>query len=253
MDPYLESRWNDVHGSLIAYIRDDLNAHLPDDYRAALEERVVLEKYDDNLVQSRYPDVSVFGSPNWKPAAEQDVDAEDGDVAVLVQYASEPITQYSVRIVDTRHGDRLVTAIEVLSPENKRPGDAARQYREKTRELRAAGAGLVQIDLLRQGDRQFGFDESVVREHKLLAPYYVTVYPPGANGKCLLYMVQLRKRLPTIKVPLKPEDGYVKLELQPLIDRVYANGRFRIDYAKPPETPLSDDDAAWLRDRLKSA
>ena len=34
MDPYLERHWGDVHQALVTYIRDQLQASLPDDLRA---------------------------------------------------------------------------------------------------------------------------------------------------------------------------------------------------------------------------
>ena len=39
MDPYIEASgmWSDFHGSLLAAIRTDLNAHLPDGYAASIE------------------------------------------------------------------------------------------------------------------------------------------------------------------------------------------------------------------------
>ena len=39
MDPYLESSWEDVHGSLIGYLRDALTPHLPAGLVARREQR----------------------------------------------------------------------------------------------------------------------------------------------------------------------------------------------------------------------
>ena len=38
MDPYLERYWGDIHTSLIVYARNQLNAQLPDDLQARVEE-----------------------------------------------------------------------------------------------------------------------------------------------------------------------------------------------------------------------
>ena len=58
MDPYLEAHWRDVHASLVIYIRDALQDHLPPELRARVEERVVLER-PEGIGNGLYPDVRV--------------------------------------------------------------------------------------------------------------------------------------------------------------------------------------------------
>jgi hypothetical protein len=43
------------------------------------------------------------------------------------------------------------------------------------------------------------------------------------------------------------------LNLQPLVDRVYEKGRYylAIDYTKPPQPPLSEDDRQWAETLLR--
>ena len=45
----------------------------------------------------------------------------------------------------------------------------------------------------------------------------------------------------------------LKLALQPLIEAVYQRSRYarRIDYSKPLDPPLTPEQAAWLRERLR--
>jgi len=43
MDPYLEQFWRDVHARCIIYAADQLQARLPADLRARVEERVFVE------------------------------------------------------------------------------------------------------------------------------------------------------------------------------------------------------------------
>jgi hypothetical protein len=38
MDPFLESRWPEVHASLIVYARNQINPQLPSDLQANIEE-----------------------------------------------------------------------------------------------------------------------------------------------------------------------------------------------------------------------
>lgn len=52
----------------------------------------------------------------------------------------------------------LVTAIEVLSPTNKR-GDGYREYLDKRRRILSSMAHLMEIDLLRKGEAATWVDE----------------------------------------------------------------------------------------------
>lgn len=57
MDPYLESRWPEVHASLIVYARNQINPNLPDDLRANIEESLTV--YCDDEQRGIRPDVHV--------------------------------------------------------------------------------------------------------------------------------------------------------------------------------------------------
>jgi hypothetical protein len=60
------------------------------------------------------------------------------------------------------------------------------------------------------------------------------------------YPLPLRQRLPAVRIPLRPADSDVLLDLQALIDLAYANGGYDdIDYAQDPEPALDPDDADW--------
>ncbi len=58
MDPYLEQFWRDIHARCIIYAADQVQAHLPPDLRARVEERVVVEPAL-GTVRSVYPDIRV--------------------------------------------------------------------------------------------------------------------------------------------------------------------------------------------------
>ena len=53
----------------------------------------------------------------------------------------------------TQRGHRLVTLIEIVSPSNKRPGVDRRAYLMKQREVLDSDANLIELDLLRDGER----------------------------------------------------------------------------------------------------
>ena len=241
MDPFLERFWNDVHGKLIAYIADELNSSLPAHYRATMQERVVISDLERPASTARYPDVSVLELP---------VSRDQGGVATavhsshllltspqLLTYPNEPLTQYSVEILDTKLGEKVVTAIEVLSPENKRSGDGMAQFRRKQQEYRSAKVNRVEIDFLREGRRMFEFSPQVLTLGKD-KPYYITVHRGNQPSSAEVYAIDLRDSLPVVSIPLREGDADLLLDLQPLLNRVYQNGRFPIDYGAPCDPPL---------------
>jgi hypothetical protein len=250
MDPYLERFWNDVHGSLITYIKDELNAALPPRFRATLQDRVVIADLEQPFPGVRYPDVAVLEAPRLGAGGTAVHSAH-----LLIQapeiltYPGDPLTEYSVEIVDTKSGDQVVTAIEVLSPENKRTGDGLAKFQQKQKEYRDARVNRVEIDLLREGRRLYDFPTRLLSAD-WQTPYYVTVYRGGKPNQCDLYPIGLREALPVIGVPLRETDPDVPLDLQPLIEHVYRTGRFPIDYREPCDPPLEGPDAEWSKTLL---
>ena len=56
MDPYLEQFWRDIHARCTIYAADQLQARLPADLRARVEERVFVEPAF-GVARSVYPDI----------------------------------------------------------------------------------------------------------------------------------------------------------------------------------------------------
>jgi hypothetical protein len=125
MDPYLEQHWQSVHQRLIVYAGDQLQALLPRRFRVEVEERVFVAGDVDG----------VLAEP------------------LVIEIPDEPLTESYLEIVDVTSGNRVITAIEFLSPTNKTAGDGNELYVQKQREYRAARVSLVEIDLTRQGNR----------------------------------------------------------------------------------------------------
>lgn len=64
MDPYLESRWPDVHVKLIGFMGEAIQPLLPKDLRARGEERLLLESEDEDADAREYrSDVAVVETP----------------------------------------------------------------------------------------------------------------------------------------------------------------------------------------------
>jgi hypothetical protein len=235
----------------VAYAADELNAALPDDLIASTEERVAVESEGggERLVG---PDVRIFEPPAdaaFAVAAPPGV-AVDAPLRLLVQV--EPIVERFIKVIDAGT-ERLITVIEFVSPTNK-TGVGLQQFRAKRAELVASGVNFLEIDLVRAGDWR-----GLLAPHRCpprsVTTYRATARVPDDPAAAYLYPIPLRSPLPDIKVPLRRDDPEVKLALQPLVDRAYANGRYarRLDYNRPCDPPLAGEDAAWADELLRKA
>jgi hypothetical protein len=239
-----------VHTSLITYTRDMLRLQLPSDLKVRVEEQVAVEAPDGDGA-AFYPDVRVVESERHA-----NLEAIPSGLSVaeplILPYEIEPPTTRSIRIIDARSGNRVVTAIEFLSRANKYGQRRREQYIQKQQELLSGGVNLVEIDLLRAGPYVLAVPEENMPE-EYLRPYRICctrMQPPRREA----YRVRLRERLPIIRIPLRPNDPDVVLDLQNLIDQCYENGGYDdIDYRTDPIPPLDPADAAWSDDLLRKS
>ncbi|MBM79469.1 MAG: hypothetical protein CMJ78_02600 [Planctomycetaceae bacterium] len=246
MDPYLEKRWGEVHASLIVYARNQLNQQLPDDLQASIEQSVAVY-VDDEHSHSLRPDMHV-SEDNAGPQSSQ-TSITDVAVAEPLVLPMVPRTERHVEIVDD--GGRVITAIEFLSPGNKIGDNGRSKYARKQANYLSSGANLVEIDLVRQGSYVLAAPDEMIPEN-LKTPYWVCVYRQDDPDNVEVYRVPLRESLPNIPIPLRPYEKDAVLQLQPLIDDCYRDGRYhRTNYQLDPEPQLSDEDADWMNSLLK--
>lgn len=245
MDPYLESRWPEVHARLIVYAANEMNRALPNDLQASIEESLAVYAENEESRGIR-PDLHVqedFGITDFSTPESATAVAEP----VVVKRAPHP--QRHVEIVG-RDG-RVITAIEFVSPWNKVGSRAREQYTRKQLDYMAAGINLVEIDLVRQGKYVLASALSdVPPQHR--TPYMICVFRDIYPDQFEIYPAPLQQSLPTISIPLRPDEPDVALPLQKLLDDCYRDGRYyRINYRVPPEAKFQDDDRAWLESRLQ--
>jgi Protein of unknown function (DUF4058) len=252
MDPYLEAAWGDVHTSLTTYARDQLQPQLPSDLKARVEEAIVVEDEDADDSPSRWkPDVRVVEQNTRKSSPSTPQTGVGVAEPVIVEAAEEPVIERSVRIIDTRTGNPLVTTIEFLSPTNKGATSSRRAFRKKQRELRAGGVSLVEIDLLRAGGYVLSAPLKAYPSD-FRSDYGVCVSRGWKQGTWELYRLLLRNRLPAIRIPLRQSDSDIILDLQLLLDSAYQGGAYDdIDYARDPDPPLTGDDVIWADELLR--
>lgn len=251
MDPYLEAHWRDVHARLVIYASDALQGLLPSGLRARVEESVLLETPKGLGDHPLFPDVRVV---EYTSRREMQAQSEQHVAVVeplVVEAESEPVTEPYLEIIDRESGNRVVTVIEFLSPSNKSPGLNREQYLRKQREICSSDANLVEIDLNRFGTHALAF----VLEHvkpEFRTPYMACVRRATRHGLAEVYPMPLRQRLPIVKIPLRPEDADVPLDLQALVEQCYRNGGYEgtLNYAADPDPPLSGADEEWSNEWL---
>jgi hypothetical protein len=146
-----------------------------------------------------------------------------------------------------RKSRELVTAIELLSPSNKKPGSDRQQYEGKRNRILTSPAHFVEIDLLRGWPR-------MPRRNAPKCDYCVQVSRAEDRPQAGFWPIALRDPLPTIPVPLSSGHADVAIDLQAVLHRVYdAAGYAAYIYEDEPVPPLDAEDAAWVKMRLAAS
>lgn len=249
MDPYLEAPdlWPDVHHRLSTAIADQLQPLLSPRYITAIEPFMLMETIEIAPVRRIAPDVGVLNSEAF---------GAPGNLAVAIapppligRVAMEVPTRYQRIEIRTARGEKLVTALEILSPVNKRPGaDAADAYERKRREIFNSDAHLLELDLLR-GGRRPALLEPLPDE-----PYFIFLSRANRRPEIEIWPIALRETMPVVPVPLRYPDPDVPLDLGAALKTIYRTARYdlRLDYRQPPpQPPLPEADAAWVDKRLR--
>lgn len=235
MDPYIEDPeiWSDFHLNLATEIQAILNAEIRPRYVARLIPRVTYEIIEVARTRGVRPDVAV-----WQPQPPQSGMEGAAYAIAPAPVESEVSLELPLRLVsvEIRQTDsmEMVTAIEILSPENKRPGhEAHSEYLRKRRELLRSAAHLMEIDLLRGGQRPPL--ETDVPD----APYYITLSGEERRPTVEVWPIQLGEQLPMLPVPLLTPNPDAPLDLEAAVAAVYERGGYAdlIDYSQPPPPP----------------
>jgi hypothetical protein len=250
MDPYLEGElWSEFHHRLANQISTQLMAVLPSNYVALLEKYHVIDYSGLHILgtskkKAIYPDVHVTKVKE----AVINYETVTAPAVELISPVPEKVPVLRVEIRDVAER-RLVTVIEILSPANKQ-GNGFQDYIEKRTALLQTSIHLLELDLLRGGERI-----PLIGGELPSAPYYVFLSRFTRHPHTEVWPIQLREPLPTVPVPLLPPDPDVPLALQPAINACFEVVRYHerlLDYSQPPPAPpLSPEDLAWVASIVK--
>ncbi|MBW4674286.1 MAG: DUF4058 family protein [Desmonostoc geniculatum HA4340-LM1] len=254
MNPYLEdpALWPGVHGRLIVAMSDDkllriyadsLSPQLRPKYFVAIEERIYQTTGDDRLLVG-IPDVIIKNSQTVINPKIPNIAVAGGPV-VQPKTVTVPIPEtvkeryLEVRKVGTKE---VVTAIEVLSPKNKRPGEGRDAYETKRQRVLGSLTHLVEIDLLRVGEPMLVFGDGTQNDYRIL------VSRAENRPQSDLYAFNLPDVIPSFPLPLRTGDSEPLVDLQSLLVGIYDRASYDlvIDYSQQPVLQFSEENVVWV-------
>ena len=252
MDPFLEGvEWEDFHTRFNTAISEYLATCVEPRYLVRIERRVYVEHTTDARPPVRRADVAVFIAEEttlaWAGPVSTVVPGLTPVECLLPMPQEQQETYLVIRLQDTRE---VVTVLETLSPGNKRPGsDGRREYLKKREEILQSQTHLVELDLLRDGQRM------PTATPLPSADYCAIVSRSQRRPRADAYAWTIRDPLPAIPIPLNRGDPDVLLDLQAVFATVYDRARYdlSLDYTASLDPPLSEADLCWVQQRTASS
>jgi hypothetical protein len=144
---------------------------------------------------------------------------------------------------------QVVTLLDVVSPANKTTAAGREAYLNTRRQSKAAGASLVEIDLVMHGQPMLDYS----REGLPVWDHAVTVTRASQPERYEIYTATVQKKLPKFRLPLATDDRDTIIDLQSAFASTYDRANFdgRINYQEAPAVPLSDENRRWLDELLR--
>lgn len=244
MDPFAEARhlWKGLHTQLIG----ELSVHslpplLAPAYYVDAEPSLQVRQ------QSFVPDVQVMAAPEGQELLPAGLGMPVAEATLTVTVAEESDEEEESAIFVREAGsERLVTVIEILSYSNKSAGAEKRaRYLFKRRELLAAGIHLVEVDLLRWGQR--------ITSSLPARPYHILISRADEFPRSRVWSFGLDEPIPDTPLPLLGAREHVPLPVQSAFKSIYKarNFRQRLPYTSDPEPPLTEQQRGFVTARLQ--
>jgi hypothetical protein len=239
MDPYIEAQLrDDFHADFVPVLRELLIPQVRPSYTVNIERYVYLVSEEDEVIGHVGPDVSVLQHPHaWGDHGEATLATLEPAVLTLPM---PRLVEQKFLTIRSRERRDVVTVVEVLSPWNKSPGDGCKEYLQKRSGYLRAMVHIVEIDLLRGGQRLPTIEPLPDGD------YFAFVGRWDRRPKLDVYHWLVHERLPVIPIPLKVGDPDVALDLQAAFERTYERGGYdyALDYDALIDPPLPDDSDA---------
>ena len=245
MDPFIESqRWRDFHTRFITMLSERLTPCVRPRYVVEVEEYVYLAREEEDPDRLIEPDLAIVETDrDWGTRSRS-----AGGAAVAIQPVVHTVPvpkrfRQAFLTIRSRESQNVVTVIELLSPWNKTAGEGRSEYLVKRSNVFCTPAHLVELDLLRGGQRL------ATREPLAVADYYVFVCRKERLPQVDVYGWTLRQPLPAIPIPLAGEDPDVDLDLQAAFTTTYDRAGYdcALDYRRSVEPSLEPATADWVR------
>jgi len=244
VDPFIEGQaWEDFHQGFIGELSAALVPLVRPKYVVRKERRIYVEhgaNGDDRLLRA---DLAVTAEPREPPASGSSRSASTAPSPVLVHLPMPEQRREAFLTIREARTMEVVTLVELLSPGNKRPGsDGRRQYLSRREEVFQSSTHLVELDLLRGGQRLPTVDPLPP------ADFYALICRNRPRDQAEVHHWTLRASLPTIPVPLAGDDPEATIDLQPVFAATYdrAGYDYSLDYRQPVRPPLGEKEAAWV-------
>lgn len=244
MNPYLEHPeiWSGLHHWLIVELARYLSPQLRPKYRVAVEVRMY-ETIGEQSLLVGIPDLTVKGSQakTKQPITNVAVVQPPTQPQTVEVPLPETIKQGYLEVREVATSE-VVTAIEILSPINKRSGEGRKQYERKRNKVLGSSTHLVEIDLLRRGQPMPVYHSNIPTHYRIL------VSRGDRRPQADLYTFNLPDAIPSFPLPLKSEDSEPVVDLQLLLSNIYDQASYdlAIDYTQEPVPPLLEKDRVWV-------
>ena len=165
------------------------------------------------------------------------------------RYGAQGELREEYLVIRRRNEESLVTVVDFVSPDNKTTPAGRDAYLNTRREAKKAGANLVEIDLVLQGQPMIDYCRDSLPDWN----YAVTVTRAAPPERHEIYTSTLEKRLPRFKLPLAAPDRDAVLDLQAAFSRCYDQLDLPklIDYQRDLALPLTEEDRGCIDTLLR--
>lgn len=246
MNPYLEGAlWSDVHHELASAIRQLIAPQISPKYITRIETYTVKDTAAEEEIGILYSDVALLLKEKTN---QKNLSSKENTLTATPPTLSIPTTQpfleVNIPVIEIRDqmGQKLITAIEILSPANKR-GEGLQKYRSKREELISSQVNFLEIDLLRRGTRPF--------THPLVPrSAYMISLVRGGEAKTQIWSIGIRDSLPILPIPLQKEDADVLLYLGEALTLCFERGLYHLSIAyeeMPPPPAIEAEEWEWMK------